>query len=106
MVMSDFKPGDLVWMWDSVAGQPASGIVLEVQESFSSPTLVPRDSVFQYAVLANGRRRLLCEDRLKRSREDCKWPALFTEDVVTVQPMTAPVSEGLFEWKRKGEDDE
>lgn len=104
--MSGFKPGELVWWWDTTAGQPASGIVLEAQEAFSSPILVPRDPLIQYAVLTNGRRRLLSEDLLKRSREDCKWPALFTEDIASAQPMTAPVSEGLFEWKRKGEDDE
>ena len=106
--MSGFKLGDLVWWWDTTAGQPASGIVLEVQEApgTTGPILVPCDSVFQYAVFTNGRRRLLSEDRLKRSREDCKWPALFTEDVVSAQPMTAPVSEGLFEWKRKGESNE
>jgi hypothetical protein len=80
--MSDFKPGDLVWRWDPVASQPTSGVVLEVQEArplFS--TLAPHDLVYQYVVLTNGQSRLISEDHLKRSREDCKGGG-FIEDVL------------------------
>ena len=84
-------------------GGPTSGIVLEVQEADGVST---PQSPHQYVVLTDGQRMFLRSDRLKRSREDCKWPALVTDDIVCAQPMTAPVSEGLFEWKRKGEDDE
>ena len=107
--MSDFKPGDLVWWWDTMSGRaggPVSGVVLEVQAAFSSPILAPTVNEVHYDVLTGGRRRRLACSRLKRTREDCKWPALITDDIVSAQPMTAPVSEGLFEWKRMGEGDE
>ena len=88
------------------AGGPVSGVVLEVQAAFSSPILAPTVNEVHYDVLTGGRRRRLACSRLKRTREDCKWPALITDDIVSAQPMTAPVSEGLFEWKRMGEGDE
>jgi hypothetical protein len=109
--MSNFKLGDIVWWWDNAAGQPRSGIVLEVQEvSNYNPTLTVLDPLIQYTVFTNGRRRLLIEGHLKRSLEDCKRSALFVDDIVPAQLMTAPA-----EWvclnvclneKKKGEDNE
>lgn len=104
--MSDFKPGELVWWWDGADSQPTSGIVLEVHEALSSPIFASIDPLINYVVLANGRRRLLIEDRLNKSCEDCKRPTLSTEDIVSAQPMATPSSKSLFKWKRKGESNE
>ena len=101
--MREFSPGELVWWWSISANRATHGIVLEVQEADGVPT---PQSPHQYVVLTDGQRRLLSPSRLKRSREDCKWLAMTSEDIVAAQPMTAPVSDGLFEWTRKREGDE